>query len=74
MNLFVADYMDNPTACEAPLTLAPGESAQVDLFAFFNENVLNIEQSTIKSAQLALAFTHDGNDYQQTYTELPCKK
>jgi tetratricopeptide (TPR) repeat protein len=68
MSLFVADYMDNATACQAPTTLAPGESATVTLSSFFNERVLSIEQSTIKSAELAVAFDCDGDEYERTYT------
>lgn len=69
MNLYVAEYMDNPTAVEAPRELGAGESAEIDLFTFFNERVLAIEQSTLKSAQLSVTFAQQDQEYARTYTQ-----
>lgn len=70
MNLFVNQYMDNPTTCTVPIALEPGESADVDINGFFNDRVMTIEESTKVSAEIKLVYSADGQEYQETYTQV----
>jgi hypothetical protein len=69
MSLYVAQYMDNPTACDVSRSLQPGQSARVDLNGFFNDTVLRLEQPTLVSAELSVTFEVDGQEHRHIYTE-----
>ena len=70
VDLLIRSYMDNPTACHAPKTLAPGESAGMDIRGFFNESVLSIEEATKVSAELIVRYECDGERVARTYTDV----
>lgn len=65
----VGQFMDTPTSCQAPRRLAAGDSADIEIGAFFNDTVLDITEATKVSGQLTVSFKHDGIDYTRSYTQ-----
>ncbi len=64
----VDGYMDAPWRCDAPTQLAPGESANVEILALFNERkVLDITEATVVSANLTVSYRR--NDRASTVQE-----
>jgi len=61
--------MDNPKKCEAPDKMKGGEEAEVDLYALFTDDVLNITEGTKVSAKIMLQYTLKGKSYANEYIE-----
>ncbi|MBI9105448.1 MAG: hypothetical protein JEZ04_01815 [Spirochaetales bacterium] len=62
VSVFVEKYMDNPTIVAGPAFLGSGKSAVVDLFALFSENVLDITEATIVSANIKIDYTRNEDE------------
>jgi len=62
VSFFVERYMDNPTVSPAPSTLAGGESAPVNLFALFGEQVMDITEATVVSGNVVVSYTQNNRD------------
>jgi hypothetical protein len=65
----VKQYMDNPKSCVAPQTLAPGEEREVQLFGLFKSNMLEISQSTLVSANIALEYEVAGEPRRKEFIQ-----
>ena len=63
VSIFVNQYMDNPKAILEIPFLKGGASQQVDLFALFNERVLDIKESTLVQVNLTVELTAAGESY-----------
>ncbi|MBA7484183.1 MAG: tetratricopeptide repeat protein [Spirochaeta sp.] len=69
LSFFVERYMDNPKKCEAPDKMKGGEEEEVDLYALFTDDVLNITEGTKVSAKIILEYTLAGKSYSNEYIE-----
>ena len=72
LSFFVERYMDNPKRCEAPDEMKGGEEAEVDLYALFTDDVLNITEGTKVSAKIVLEYRLKGKSYSHDYIETLC--
>jgi tetratricopeptide (TPR) repeat protein len=69
LSFFVERYMDNPKRCEAPDKMKGGEAAEVDLYALFTDDVLDITEGTKVSAKIVLEYNLKGKGYSNDYIE-----
>jgi len=69
LSFFVERYMDNPKQCAAPAKMKGGEAAEVDLYALFTDDVLNITEGTKVSAKIVLEYSLTGKSYSNDYIE-----
>ena len=69
VSFFVERYMNNPKKCEAPDKMKGGEEAEVELYALFTDDVLNITEGTKVSAKIVLEYTLKGKSYANEYIE-----
>ncbi len=69
MTVRVGRYTDSATPSRIPDHLEPGETAKVDIMAFFNESVLEITEATKVSAEVQVDFKQGERQYSQTYTQ-----
>jgi tetratricopeptide (TPR) repeat protein len=56
LTLLIKQYMDSPKDCQLPSTLAPGASAEIELYALFTDEVLSITEGTKAAADLVLEY------------------
>ena len=56
VQFYVDRYMDNPMTVGETFTLAPGEVKTVDLYALFNENLMEITEGTKTSARVTVTY------------------
>ena len=64
----VKEVMDFPKDVEFSRSLVPGETATVDLFALFNNRVLDITEDTPLSSETVVSYTVDGEAHQRART------
>jgi hypothetical protein len=64
ISFLVKEYMDNAKVCGVIEALQPGQRQSVDLYALFNNRVLDISESTKLSANLIIDSTYDDTEYQ----------
>ncbi len=57
VSLFIKDFMDFPFSTKESIILAPGESAEIDLFALFNRSILDLEEDLSVQVQVLLEYT-----------------
>ena len=69
VTLSVERYMDGPTSCVGPKVLAPRSDGAVQLFALFNQSVLEITEGNVVSARVAVEYTVDGKPYTTEVTQ-----
>ena len=69
VTLFVKEYMDGPKECLTSAALAGSELRIVDLYALFNNDVLEITEGTKVSCDINLLYRMEGEWYQDTRTE-----
>jgi tetratricopeptide (TPR) repeat protein len=60
VSFFVNQYMDNPKVCATIPALAPGAEAAVDLYALFNDKMLDISEGTKVSAKVSVEYGPSG--------------
>ncbi|MDC7227140.1 MAG: tetratricopeptide repeat protein [Spirochaetales bacterium] len=69
VSVFIDKYMDNPTAASGPDVIEPGESAVIEFSALFAENVLDITEATIVSAEINVEFLENGKQRSESFSE-----
>jgi tetratricopeptide (TPR) repeat protein len=57
ISVFVKRYMDSPKVYSLPEGLDKNETREVELFALFNENVLEITEGTKSAAEISIEYT-----------------
>ncbi len=62
-------YMDSPKEIKGPSELKPGEEQKLDLYALFNDKVMDITESTKAAVEIAFSYELEGERYQQKKTE-----
>ena len=55
--------MDNPKQCSTPDQLEGGEEKEIELYALFSDQVLEITEGTKVSAKITLEYTLKGKNY-----------
>ena len=63
IKFFINHYMDTPKSCASPERIEAGESGDVELFALFNKNVLEITEKTTVSATISLEYRVGGSSH-----------
>lgn len=62
VSFFVKRYMDKPKLCAQIDSLKPGEEAQAPLYALFTDEVMEITESTMATAEIIVEYTTAGED------------
>ncbi|MBN2509420.1 MAG: tetratricopeptide repeat protein [Spirochaetales bacterium] len=62
----INEYMEQPMLCQTIEKLVRNESAQVDLKALFNGNILNLTESTKISGQVIVEYSYLGKRFTTT--------
>jgi tetratricopeptide (TPR) repeat protein len=57
---FVNQFMDTPKVCSENMTLQPGESMDIELFALFNNTVLQITEATKVAVEISIDYSVEG--------------
>jgi tetratricopeptide (TPR) repeat protein len=60
VSLFIRQYMDMPKECAAIVELKTGEARDVDLYALFKNNILEVTENTKVAAELSVSYTQNG--------------
>jgi tetratricopeptide (TPR) repeat protein len=69
MTFYVKQYMDNPKKCTVPVSLAPGEEAEVDLYGLFTNSILSVSEGTKVSALVTTKYSFKGGNYKRETVE-----
>jgi tetratricopeptide (TPR) repeat protein len=67
--VYIKEYMDAPKTVAVDGSLAPGQTRDVDLFALFNDKVLDVTEGTKVAAEITVSFKVDGQTYANTRVE-----
>ena len=67
LSFFQAGYMDSPTKVSAPLSLAPGEEAEIELRGVFNDEVFRVEGTTPLSGEIVCSYMVRGRNLEQRF-------
>ncbi len=62
--VLVKDYMDQPKSVSIDGTIEPGSTRTLDLYALFNEKILNITEGSKAAAEVTITYTADGRVYE----------
>jgi len=57
VSFFVESFMDNPKSSPSPASLQPGESAEVPVFALFNNKMMEVSEGTKASYRVIIDYT-----------------
>jgi tetratricopeptide (TPR) repeat protein len=60
VSLFINQYMDNPKLCATIPRIEAGATAKADLFALFNDKMMDISEGTKLSARISIEYTAAG--------------
>ncbi len=60
VSFFITQYMDNPKIYRIKGAIRKGESREIDIFALFNEKVLNITEGAKVSSRLIISYEFRG--------------
>jgi len=66
VTLQIKEFMSDPTDCNAPSQLGPGESRSIDLFGLFLPSILETTEKTKTQADIDVAYTLDGQTQHQS--------
>ncbi len=66
VSFFIKGYMDNPKTYSIEKPLKKGEKLEVNLFALFNDKVLEITEGTKVSSQLSVEYVLNGKHKSKT--------
>jgi hypothetical protein len=69
VQVYIREFMDAPKEVKVPGTLAPGASVKTGLYALFTDKVLNTTEGTKVAAEISVAYTVDGQVYQDKRIE-----
>jgi hypothetical protein len=70
VSFYVNQYMDKPKECLIIEELGKGEEKQIDLFALFNDSILNITESTKVMADIRIEYTFYNESYTYEHQEI----
>jgi len=70
VTFFVERFMDNPMVCTENIFLDPGEERNIDIFAVFNEEILQITEGTKASAKITVSYTMDMEPLEVNFTSV----
>jgi len=62
VSFFVKRYMDKPKLCTLIDSLKPGEEAQAPLYALFTDDVMNITEATMATAEIIVEYNLKGDE------------
>lgn len=62
VRFFVPQFMEAPKQSSMVESLAPGESAEVPLYALFRDSLLGITESTAVTAEVQATYTYEGRE------------
>jgi len=65
----IRDYMGDSKSCAVPMTLGPGDSANIELFGLFGQDILNLTEAAKSIATIDLSYVLDGKEEHKTYTQ-----
>ena len=70
ITFFISQYMEKPKTCTVLTGLRSGEQSDVNLFALFNERVLEITEGTKVPAEVTVSYNYLDSEFvkQETYT------
>jgi hypothetical protein len=60
ISVFVSQYMDNPKLCATIARIEPGAEASADLYALFNDKLLDVSEGTKVSTKISLEYDASG--------------
>jgi hypothetical protein len=69
VQLIVKEYMTDRKLCAGPDSLAPGEEKDVQLYALFTKNVLDISEATKAQANISVEYTAAGESKTKEFVE-----
>jgi tetratricopeptide (TPR) repeat protein len=69
VQVFVKQFMDSPKVVSIPGVLQPGASREVEIFALFNDKVLDITEGTKVAAEIKVTYVVDGQTYENRQVE-----
>ena len=67
LTAIVKDYMDNLKESTVPARIKPGKAATAEVFALFNDKLLQIAETTRISLTLVLEYSQYGKTYREEY-------
>jgi tetratricopeptide (TPR) repeat protein len=68
-SLLMDKFMDSPKEIKGPSELKPGEEQKIDLYALFNDKVMEITESMKVAVEITFSYELEGQRYQQKKTE-----
>jgi tetratricopeptide (TPR) repeat protein len=69
VSVFINSYMDSPKTYEVPGALENGEEKEIELYALFNERVLDITEGTKVAAEITVDYTCGGKKKRAEHVE-----
>ncbi|MBT3272269.1 MAG: tetratricopeptide repeat protein [Spirochaetales bacterium] len=69
ITMYVSQYMANPTTCQTEPDVGAGESVDVEIYALFTDEVLNLTEKTVVSVEFTVSGTADGRQFENQFTE-----
>jgi hypothetical protein len=69
VSFYINQYMDNPKLCSSTVKLEPGKDLSTDLFALFNNKILEISEGTKVSARVVITYTIEGKQSSEEIIE-----
>jgi hypothetical protein len=69
VSFLVNQYMDNPKVCASCASLAPGAEFHADLFALFNDKMMDITEATKLSAKVTVDYETGGTPMSEEFTD-----
>ena len=67
VSFYQPQYMGHPRECASFNSLKKGESAEVDMYAFFNESMLELTEKTDTKAQIIVSYSCLGQKKSQAF-------
>ena len=68
VSFFLERYMDNPMEIGEPIELAAGEEREIELYALFTEDLMNITEGTTASALVSVSKTVGDKEISRDFT------
>ena len=64
LQFYVKQYMDEPKEVDLPGSIAPGDTAQVNILALFTDTILNVTEGTKSAAELVIDYDTNGQSHE----------
>lgn len=65
VQFYVKQYMDEPKETDLSGSIAPGDKAQLSIFALFTNTILNITEGTKSAAELVINYDANGQSHEE---------